>query len=332
MKHITILGGGAWGTSIAKLLATNGHKVTLWCFEKEVVDSINNTHVNSRYLAGISLPETIQATHDIGQAVAESSLICEAIPVVFMRKVLANVKPHITSNHRWLVLSKGIEQESLLLPTQIITDILGEQTQVAVLSGPSFARDLAEQKITAVIIASSKKEYNDELQALFKNNFFRPYLSSDVIGVQVGGAFKNVMALGIGFLDGAGYADNSKAFVFTHGLQEMMQCAVVLGGKKESLCGLSGVGDLFLTAMGQSSRNLYLGTRLGQGIDINTIIAELGTTPESANTIISIHQLIQKYKLDLPILEGIYHITRGDQTIVEFFTKLFERPIESDSF
>lgn len=330
MKPITVLGGGAWGTAVATLLATNGHRVTIWCYEPDVVETINKQHKNERYLPDVELAPTICATTNLKEALAESDIICEAVPVAFLRKVLNEAKEYIHCGHRWIVLSKGIEQETLLLPTQIIDVVCGNNPEKAVLSGPSFARDLGQQMVTAVIIATNHVDYCKELQCLFKNNFFRPYISTDMIGVQVGGALKNVMALGIGFLDGAGYTDNAKAFIFTRGLQEMMLCAAALGGKKETLVGLAGVGDLFLTAMGQSSRNHRLGVRLGQGVSREAVFKELGTIPESVNTIMSTHQLMLRYNLDLPVLDGLYQLINGTQTLDEFFAAILERPIEKD--
>lgn len=330
MKQITILGGGAWGTAVATLLAENGHQVTIWCYEKEVVETITNKRINERYLPGVTLADSIVATNDMRMALEKSELICEAVPVAFLRNILTEAKPYVSPGHRWLVLSKGIEQHSLLLPTQIIDVVMGNNPMKAVLSGPSFARDLAEKKITAVIFATNHCEYSNYLLDIFKNSFFRPYLSTDMIGVQIGGALKNVMALGIGFIDGAGYTDNAKAFIFTRGLQEMMVCAQALGGKKETLYGLAGLGDLFLTALGSCSRNRYLGMRLGQGMSIETVLAELRTTPESVNTIQSTYQLIQQHKLDLPVLSGLYHVIQGTQTLSEFFDTIIERPVEKD--
>jgi len=327
---VTILGGGAWGTSVATVLAANGHTVKLWCFEPDVVQTITEKHCNERYLPGIALSEKIIATANIQEAFSGSTWIFEATPVKFLRSVLEQCKSLYSKDQIWVVLSKGIENETLLLPTGIIDSVFETQVKKAVVAGPSFAHDLAQQQPTATTIAADDEVIGKELQALLANNYFRPYLSHDVLGVQLGGALKNILALGIGMLDGAGFGDNTKLFLFMNGLREMVTFAKKLGAQPQTMYGFSGIGDLVLTAMGSRSRNLLVGKRLGQGQSLEQILNETGFIPEGINTVRSIHQLCQERNLTLPVLCGLYEVIFGEKTIEQLLQDLMARPLELD--
>jgi len=330
MKTVCVLGAGAWGTAVATLLANNGYNVRLWSHEDDVVREICKQRINTTYLPGIVLDPRIEATTDLQQAICGASWIFEAVPVKFLRDVLQKALPCYNSGQTWVVLSKGIEQKTLLLPTQIIDDVFGRATKKAVFSGPSFAADLAKKQITAVTLAATDCAVALELQKVLANHYFRPYISLDIIGAQVGGAIKNVLTLGIGMLDGAGYSDNAKAFLLTRGLHEIVQIAVALGGRQETIYGLSGVGDLVLTSMGNLSKNLALGKRLGQGDSLTSLSASSSVVPEGINTIQSVYELIERYKLDLPICQGLYHVIFNEKTINEFLAQLMARPLENE--
>lgn len=330
MSKVCVLGGGAWGTAIAHLLAGNGHKVHLWCREPEVVASILQYRENKHYLSDVILHENIMPTHDLADAVRDAQYIFEAVPVKFFRAILEQVKPFVTQSQVWIMLSKGIEQDTLFFPTQMVEDVLGFKPDSLVLAGPSFARDLAEQQITAVTLAAPHCEIGERVQKLLANHYFRPYVSLDVMSVQVGAALKNVVTLGIGMLDGAGYKDNVKAFVLTRGLHEITELAVILGGKQETVFGLSGVGDLVLTAMGSLSKNLAVGRRLGKGETLSDIQKNIGTLPEGINTVQAMHQLSLKSGLDLPICSGIYAVLFEGQSIDQFLAQLMRRPLEQE--
>ena len=327
MKQIAILGEGAWGTAVATLLAHNGHAVKLWCYHSQLADEINRTRFNERFFPGISLNENITAVASLEDAVKDADWICEAIPVKYLRSILTKVKPFVSSEQRWVVMSKGIEKGTLFLPTQIIADVLGADVQQTVFAGPSFARDLALKTITAVTIAAPDCEHAKELQHLLANDYFRPYISTDMIGVQTGSAVKNVIAIGIGMLDGVGQTDNAKAFMLTRGLHEMAELAVKLGGKQETVYGLSGVGDLVLTAMGSLSRNLEVGKRLGRGQSLDDILQETGFIPEGINTVDSIHALMKKYDVQLSICSGIYEVIFKGKSIEAMLKELMRQPL-----
>jgi glycerol-3-phosphate dehydrogenase (NAD(P)+) len=327
MKQIAIVGEGAWGTAVATLLAHNGHAVTIWCYHQEVAEQITTQHRNEKFLPGIMLDPSIRATSDMKEAVCEAHWVFEAIPVKFLRSVLKETKSCFDPDQVWVVLSKGIEKETLLFPTQIIDEIFGVSVKKTIFAGPSFANDVAKKQITAVTVAAPDCDLGVELQQILANDYFRPYITTDMIGVQVGAALKNVIALGVGMLDGAGYTDNAKAFLLTRGLHEMVQLATKLGGKQETLYGLSGIGDLVLTAMGSLSKNLEVGKRLGSGQSLEKILKETGYIPEGINTVQSVKQLMEKEKIDLPICRGIYNVIFTDTTIEQMLTSVMHEPL-----
>ena len=327
MKTVTIIGEGAWGTAVATLLATNGYMVKLWCHDKMVAETISKKRHNERYLPGIVLPDTIKPTTNLSQALADVDWVFEAIPVAFLRPLLLQALPWVRPNQRWVILSKGIEQETLLLPTQIVDDVFGDKVKKAVFAGPSFAYEVATKQITAVTVAATNCAVGQELQRLLANDYFRPYISLDIIGVQVGAALKNVITLGVGLLDGAGYNDNTKAFFMTRGFHEMVELACAMGGNVETLYGLSGFGDLVLTSMGKLSRNLEVGQRLGRGEQLSAILDQTGYTSEGVNSVRSMCQLMQRYKLDLSICHGIYAVIFEGRSVSTMLDQLMKQPL-----
>jgi len=330
MKQLCMIGEGAWGTAVATLLAANGHRVKLWCHDAQVSQEIKSTRRNERYLPGIELSELIEPTTDLAHAVEGAEWIFEAIPVQFLRSVLEQARRCCTQDQCWVVLSKGIEQETLKLPTQIIDELLGYIAHKAVFAGPSFAKEVATQQITAVSVAATDPERGCALQKLLANSFFRPYVTDDIIGVQVGAAFKNVIALAVGMLKGAGYTDNTQAFLFTRGLHEMTELTRALGGKQETMYGLAGVGDLVLTAMGSLGRNAEVGRRLGLGQTLQNILDETGYIPEGINTVKSVNALARQHNLNLVICTGLHEVIFGDLTLPAMLERLMNAPLERE--
>lgn len=314
---ITVIGEGAWGTAVATVLAHNHQELFLWCYDSQVQKFIERTRHNERYLPGIYLSENIIPTTDLAGAISKSSWIFESTPVQFLRSVLVPLDKKVVEGKKWVVLSKGIEKDSLLLPTQLLNELFGV-TDYTVLFGPSFARELAEQKLTAVTLAAENFLLAQDVQKLIQNDYFKTFLSEDVIGVQCAGAFKNVLALILGILEGAGYADNTKAFVFTRGLHEIVQLSKQLGAHEQTFYDLSGIGDMVLTAYGKSSRNVLVGQCIGKGQTVEHILQETGTIPESINTLTSMRQLIEEKKCNLPLLNGIYDIVFNQLSVSEF--------------
>lgn len=326
MKQITILGDGAFGTAFATLLAHNGHKVTLWCHNPTVAADIQTNHSNSKYLPNIKLSKNITATTDLPEAL-RNTIIFEAIPVKFMRSVVEQCKPNVTAEHRWIVLSKGIEQNNLLLPTQIIQDILGQKQRCAVIAGPSYADDLARQQPTGVNVAAEDAAFTQELVQLLQNDYFKLTPEKDMLSIQLMSAVKNVIAIGIGMLEGAGYSNNTQALFLMRMLAESKQLLATLNFDTNVIVSFAGIGDIVLTAFGKKagapgSRNHAVGVMLGQGKTLDTILQETGFIPEGVNTLQSLQQLAQKKNLTLPLCNAMHEVVFEKKNLETLIKKL----------
>jgi len=310
-----MLGSGAFGTAMSALLADNGFQVNMWCYDPCVVESVEKRHCNELYLPDTKLSKNIIPFKDIGEALEGVTWVFEATPVKFLRSVLEKAAPFFLEDQIWVVLSKGIEKDTLFFPSQMIDDVFDKAVKKAVVSGPSFAKNVVAKKLTAVDIAAEDETVAKDLQGMLENDYFKTHLSSDIIGVQIGGALKNVVAIAIGMLDGAGYTDNTKAFFFTTCLQEMVAFANFFGAKPQTLYGLSGIGDLVLTSMGGLSRNLMVGRHLGLGETLEDILEKTGVIPEGINTVKSVHKIIKNKQMRLPIFQSIYEIIFGGKSV-----------------
>jgi len=324
-KTVTMLGAGAFGTAVATILANNNFQVNLWCYEQEVVDDILNKQENSRYLPGIKLNSNIKPTTNIKKALTDSQWIFEAIPIKFLRNILDQTKEHITSKQIFIILSKGIEQETLLLPSEIIKNSLGKDTKVGIMSGPNFAKELALKCPSATTIACEDKDISIELCKILKNSYFKPYISNDLTGVQIGGAIKNVLVLIVGIARGYQSSQNTIAFLLTRGFSEMAQLCKFMGGEFKTIYGLCGLGDLFLCSSSIQSRNMSVGTLLGQGKNLEEIKTKLGVLPEGINTVQSVYQMIKKHNLDLPICKAIHQIIFENKPFDNFLDDLMKQ-------
>jgi glycerol-3-phosphate dehydrogenase (NAD(P)+) len=302
---ITVLGGGSWGTAVATLLAHNGYKVMLWCHEPEVVADINNKRINTKFLSNVRLHENIVATSCVQDAVKASGWIFEAIPIRYLRTVLMQAKQVVTRDHKVVVLSKGIESESLLFPVDVVKEVWGviPKDAIAVLGGPNFANELAEKIPTATVIAAPSIQFAQEVARFVQTDYFQPYPSTDVVGVEVGGAFKNVIAVAMGIAHGVGYKNNTIAYLFCQGVSEVSALAQVLGGKIETIYGLAGFGDMFLCSLDSLSKNFKIGKVLGQGYPLCDLATQYPVLPEGINTLQSIKRLTKKYNLRLPLCQ-----------------------------
>jgi glycerol-3-phosphate dehydrogenase (NAD(P)+) len=305
MKTVCVIGEGAWGTAVATVLAHNGYTVNLWCHFTAVKQTIQELRINQRYLSGIELSQRIIPLTDLKQALDGVSYVFEAIPVQYLRSVLTRCKPYMHKDQTWIVLSKGVEQTTCMFPTQIIEDNAPCSLDLAVVAGPSFAYQVAQEKLTQVVLACAQSSAQ-QLQSMMNNSYFTTYISNDGIGVQAASAFKNVVALGAGILKGAGYSENAQAAYITHGLEQMAQLITAVGGNFTTAYGLAGVGDLLLTATSMHSRNTQVGVALGQGKTLETILAQTGYTPEGVNTVQSIHQLCMQKNISLPLCQTLY--------------------------
>jgi len=319
MKSVSVVGEGAWGTAIAQLLADNGHQVTLWCHNEHIAQEIATERTNQRYMPGITIHSAIVPTTKFA-AVMHNSIIFISTPVQYFRSVLEQIKPYYQPQHLLVLLNKGIENNTLLFPTQIVSDVCGNDVQSVVVAGPSFAKEVINKGVTAVIVASNNTQHAQRIQQLLSNLYMHPFLSADVVGVQAGAALKNVFALAMGIAHGAGWCANTKAWLMTQSLHEMNIFTTFLGGNAQTTYGLSGVGDLILTATHATSKNYQVGVALGRGKKLQDILAQTGYIPEGINTVRSVEQLSKHHTISLPICHAVYRYI-SEQGPIDDITK-----------
>lgn len=305
-RKIVVLGTGSWGTALAIVLARNGVKVNLWGFFQEEVENIKKNHINSRYLPDIELPKNIDLYSDIREAVSGVNDILSVVPSNVFHATLESLKPYMTDSSRISWATKGFDSSGRLLH-ESVKEVLGD-IPMAVLSGPTFAREVALGLPTAVTIASSNDDFGRDLAGLFHNDTFRVYTSKDVVGVQVGGAVKNVLAIAIGIADGMGFGANARAALITRGLAELTRLGVALGGKFETFMGLTGLGDLVLTCTDNQSRNRRFGINIGKGMDRISAEKAIDQVVEGIINADLIHLVTQKLGIEMPISELVYRI------------------------
>lgn len=306
-KKIAIIGAGSWGTALALLLARKGLTVALWAHRLEHVDQMRSCRENRLYLPGFSLPENVTLTADIDQAVRGASTIVMVVPSHVFRSVFVRMKCFLTQNQIIVSATKGIENDSLMTMTQVMSSEF-IYDRYAVLSGPSFAQEVAEEKPTAVTVAAKDIATAEAVQEVFFTERFRVYTSTDVIGVELGGPLKNIVAIASGICDGLGYGTNTRAALITRGLAEITRLAVAMGASPLTLAGLAGLGDLVLTCTGDLSRNRSVGLKLGQGMTLEAIQDEMQMVAEGVKTTRSAWFLAKKIGVEMPILEQVYQV------------------------
>ncbi len=328
-ERAAVIGGGSWGTALAQLMARQGSKVLLWAREEEVRKSINSKHENSLFLPGIELSSNIQATADVNEAVDSAQIVIFAIPTPYLREFLIGHRDIFPKGIPLVSCAKGIENDSLMTPLEIMLDELPGKyhASLAVLSGPSFAKEVARGMPTNVTVASSNADMARTVQEFLSETYFRVYTSDDVIGVEIGGATKNVLAIAAGGSDGFGFGHNARAGLITRGLAEITRLAVKKGGNPLTLAGLAGMGDLVLTCTGDLSRNRQVGFRLAKGETIDEILDSMRMVAEGVRTAYSIHQLSSKIGVDMPISEQVYQVLYEQKPISEAIRTLLERPL-----
>lgn len=318
---IGILGAGAWGTALARHLCTKYGRARIWAYEEDVAWDIHTNHINTKFLPGIPLPQTLEATSDL-QAFADGlTLMVIVVPSHVLRGILHQLAPYIKPGLPMICASKGIENETLMPMSDVIESVLGSWAhgKTCYLSGPSFALDVAHGRATSVSLAGYDSELCLSLQKLVSNDCFRAYTTTDVLGVELGGSLKNVMAIAAGAVAGLGIGHNAAAAIVTRGLAEMTRLCVKLGGEALTLSGLSGLGDLVLTCYGDLSRNRDLGYRLGKGESFDDIQKTRVTVAEGVKTARSAYMLAQKFDVDMPIVQRVYeglYEGKNPQTVV----------------
>ena len=307
VRRAAVIGAGAWGTALADVLARNGHPVTLWAHEPDVATSINETHENRRFLAGAQLESSVHATTDLREAVVGASLVCLATPSHVLRSILRAAVPHLEPGATVCVASKGIEADSLAL----MGDVVAEEAvghPVVALSGPSFASEVAARQPTAIVAASDDPTASAMVQEAFSNTRFRVYTHDDIIGVELGGSLKNVMAVAAGIVEGVGLGFNSRAALITRGLAEMTRLGNALGAKPATFAGLAGMGDLVLTCTGSLSRNHAVGVAVGQGATLAEALEGKETVAEGVTTTRSAQALAAREGVEMPIVATVHRI------------------------
>ncbi len=306
-KHITVIGDGGWGTAVALLAHAGGAKVSIWGAFPDYVAVQKKTRRNPRFLPGVKLPRDIALHDDLAAAVEGSDLWISGVPTPFLRPVMARLAEATTLRRPVVSLSKGVEAKTLLRPSQILREVLG-RVPVAILSGPSHAEEVARGLPAAVSVASTNQDLATTVQKRLSGPSFRVYTNNDPIGVELGGALKNVMAIAGGICDGLGFGDNSKAALITRGLHELTNIAVALGAKRKTFVGLAGVGDLVTTCVSPHGRNRAVGEQLGRGKTIAQILKGMHAVPEGVHSAASVQTLAKRHKVSHPITHAVCRI------------------------
>ncbi len=308
--EIGVIGAGSWGTALADLLARKGHRVTLWVFEPELAERLGRSRENDLYLPGFTLCEGLAYTSDLARVAAGREMLVLVPPSQVMRPVMTAAAPHIAPGTLLVSAAKGIENDTLLPMSDVLTQVLSPElaAHLAFLSGPSFAREVAAEMPTAVVAAALRVETAQRVQEAFSTETFRVYTNGDVVGVEVGGALKNVIALAAGVSDGLGFGYNTRAALITRGLAEMTRIGVALGANPATFAGLAGMGDLVLTCTGDLSRNRTVGMELGRGRKLEEILSGMKMVAEGVKTTLAAFQLAQKLEVEVPITEQMYRI------------------------
>lgn len=325
-----VLGAGSWGTALAMLLADNGHAVHLWDRDAELLESMQAQRENRRYLPGVQLPAGISISRDPAAALKNADFPLLVVPSSGFREVLKAHADTIRRKGKLIWATKGLEEETHSLLHAIAREILGESTALAVISGPNFAVEVGKRMPTATTVAGSTEEFAGEVAQCLYSDWFRPYTSTDMIGVQLGGALKNVIAIASGIADGLGFGANTRAALQTRGLAEIMRLTVRMGGRLETLSGLAGVGDLILTCTDNKSRNRRLGLILAGGKPLQEAMAEIGQAVEGVKTAHAAYHLARKIMVETPIIEQVYRVLFEGITAQQAVKTLLSREPKSE--
>ncbi|KKI88800.1 glycerol-3-phosphate dehydrogenase [Bacillus sp. SA1-12] len=314
-EQITVLGAGSWGTALAIVLADNGHHVKLWGHRPELIIDINEKRTNEKYLPGVKLPENITGVSNLEQSLEGARTVVLAVPTKAIRGVLSDISKVLKDAITIVHVSKGIEPDTLKRVSEIIEEVMPGHLlkDVVVLSGPSHAEEVSQRHITTVTSSSKNMEAAEYIQDLFINSNFRVYTNPDVIGVEIGGALKNIIALAAGISDGLGYGDNAKAALITRGLAEIARLGSKMGGNPLTFSGLTGIGDLIVTCTSVHSRNWRAGNLLGKGQKLEEVLENMGMVVEGVRTTKAAYQLAEKYEVKMPITEALYNVLFNDQ-------------------
>ncbi|OQX96343.1 glycerol-3-phosphate dehydrogenase [candidate division KSB1 bacterium 4572_119] len=332
---ISVLGAGSWGMALALVLEDNGHNVTLWEFREDAAEKLKKTRDAKEFLPGIKIPDTIEIENDLVSACNERKVLVIAIPSHVVRGVAEKLNEINLSHDVVLVnVAKGIENESLLRMSEVLAQTIDsvKEENVVTLSGPSHAEEVSRKIPTAIVSASVSLENSELIQKLFMNKYFRVYTNQDIIGVELGGALKNIIALAAGICDGAGYGDNTKAALQPRGLVEIVRLGVALGAQPITFAGLSGMGDLIVTCMSQHSRNRYVGEQIGKGRTLDDILKEMVMVAEGVKTTKSAYELSKKMNIEMPITEQVYKVLFENKKLDDALNELMLRDAKKEKW
>ena len=327
---IAVIGAGSWGTALAIQCARAGCRTRLWGRDATLMAELERQRVNARYLPDAPFPARLHAAQRLEDAVADANDVLVAIPSHGFRAQLLQLAPFLRQDQRLCWATKGFEIATGLLPHQVVREVFGTGRAVAVLSGPTFAKEVGAGLPTAMTIASSSESYADSLARDLSSSRFRAYTSTDIMGVEVGGAVKNVLAIGAGLSDGLGYGANARIALINRGLIEMMRLGVALGAKRETFMGLAGLGDLVLTCTDDQSRNRRFGLMLARGLSIERAQTEIGQVVEGFKAARAVHEVAARQQVSMPICEGIHGVLYGGQPVEHVVHGLMERPVRPE--
>ncbi len=329
-KTATIIGNGGMGSVCAMLLCENGIATTLWGHDAAELAQIAAAKENTLFLPGYPLPEALRYEADDAAALARAELVVSAVPCQFLRSVWTRLKPSVPAGVPIVSITKGIEINTLLRPTQIITEVLGGAHPLAILSGPNIADELAQRLPATATVASKDAVLAQEIQQAFNTPMFRVYTNDDCVGVELAGAMKNVVAIAAGIIDGVGAGDNAKAALITRGLAEIQRLGVALGANEKTFAGLSGLGDLFTTCVSPKGRNRSFGECIGKGMSVDEAIASTQCVVEGVPTCGGIVELARRHNVEMPIVEAVYSIINGEKTVTEAIAALMTRQLKAE--
>jgi glycerol-3-phosphate dehydrogenase (NAD(P)+) len=330
--RVAVIGAGSWGTALAMVAARNRHKVNLWAREPQVASEINRIRRNPLYLSDFELPENISATTTVEDAIDGADFALLVVPSHAMREMIARLCLHLRSEMVLVSAAKGVENSTLMRMEEVVADVLREsfEPRYVALSGPSFALEVAKGDPTAIVAASRNRESSEMIQRCLSSSSFRIYTNTDVAGVELGGAVKNVVAIAAGVVRGLGFGTNAVAAIITRGLSEMTRLAMAQGARAETMAGLAGLGDLVLTCTGELSRNRHVGIELGRGRKLAQILGEMREVAEGVKTTSSIYELGRRLGIEMPITASIYALLYQDKPAHEAAQELMGRPLKRE--
>lgn len=324
-QNIAVIGAGSWGTALAITLSSKKHNIKIWDLDKKLVEDLDSDRENKKYLPGIKFGDTMNVVYDVKDAVYGADIVLFSVPAQFFRSAAENAKKYIKDDMIIVNVAKGIEQKTLMTMSQVASEVIPEN-KYAVLSGPSHAEEVGLGIPTTVAVASEDMQTAEHIQDVFMTDRFRVYTNNDVIGLELGGSLKNIIALGAGITDGMGFGDNTKAAMMTRGISEMIGLGLAMGAQRDTFSGLSGIGDLIVTCTSMHSRNRRCGIMIGEGMDPKKATEEIGMVVEGMFTAEAAYELSKNLNVSMPITEQIYNVINGKISPDDAMTALMTRP------